>query len=98
MEAAACSVQGNLFLTAAAVVALANLENSQRRQRFEKKWRFARDEIVKTLRFTVFSSVRRSAPLHKCHHNAKTANDGTSVHATPAPMRPRSRKTLNVLH
>ena len=49
MEASARSVQGGLFLITAAVVALANLKNSQRRQRFEKNWHAAVHEIAKTL-------------------------------------------------
>jgi hypothetical protein len=49
VEAAARNVQGSLFLIAAAVGVLANLKNSQRRQRIEKKWRFVRHEIAKTL-------------------------------------------------
>ena len=65
MEAAARSVQASLFLIATAVVALANLKNSQRRQRLEKKWHLAKGQIRQSTVIFGVLPLRRSAPSEK---------------------------------
>ena len=48
MEATARRVRTSLFLIATTVVALANLKNSQRRQRLKKKWHLAKGRILQS--------------------------------------------------